>query len=133
MKSIITTCLFLIFCSVHLLAQTITVDSLLRHKINPEETPLATSKLNHYIHKNVYIYDVISSGKIINDTLKILYVGGKYPNYKVAVFIKGSEPNKHAKFISGKKLHFSGFVFIYHGKPAMTITDPSQLGIRVLI
>jgi len=129
--------LFLILITLSFLSncygQATKVDSILHNRLNQEEPALPTKDVIHHINEDVYIYDVISGYKIINDTLKVLYVGGKYPMQKVTVFVKGKEPNGHVDFKKGEKWHFSGKVFLYKRKPAITLTNSDQLATRILL
>lgn len=99
--------------------------------MNQEERPLPTKEVIHHIGGEVYIFDTIVGAKVISDTLKLLYIGGKYPNHILTVLVKGKKVNHELSNMIAGKSHFSGKVFMYEGKPAITVTNYVQLGTQI--
>lgn len=111
------------------------LDSLLDLKMaNPEEPHLTTSEVTNYIGKDVYIYDIVWKHKVVNDTLTVLYIGGFYPHHQVTVLLQGKQVVKDLQLVrEGIRMHFGGIVTTYEGKPAITIINSVQFGIRIQI
>lgn len=115
-------------------AQThVRTDSLLGLRMmNAEEPHLPSTEVKNHIGKAVYIYDVVSGSKTVNDTLRLLYVGGKYPNHQLTVQIKGQKVNQESATIKvGDYMHFSGTVVTYQDKPSIVITRSVYFGEQI--
>jgi len=110
-------------------------DSLLGIKImNGEEPHIPTIELKKYIGKNVYIYDNIWGVELINDTLKMLYVGGRYPHHTISILIQGRKTIQQLNHLyDGVASHFSGEVVMYKSKPAIIITRESQILEQIML
>lgn len=115
--------------------QHVRTDSLLGFKmLNPEELHIPTDDLKKYIGKGGYIYDNIWGVKVINDTLKVLYVGGRYPYHKVSILIQGHKTIQQLSHLyDGVASHFSGKVVMYEGKPAIIITRDTQILEQIML
>jgi len=128
--------IFFFFLGHSALAQKMSdIELLLGHKmLNQEEPALPTDSVKAHIGGDVYIYDTIKGVKTVNDSLRVLYVGGVYPNHKISVIVKGKKVNKELGiFQDGDVSHFSGVAIMYEGKPAIVITQFVQLGTRIQI
>jgi hypothetical protein len=133
MKNLFIIISIIIFISLKSFAQTTKVDSLLHSMRNQEEPALPTKEVINHIGTDVYIYDEIADYKLVNDTLKLLYIGEKSPNHFLTILIKGKKINKEIDFKKGEKYHFGGKAIIYKGKPAIIITNSAQLGTQIQI
>ena len=110
------------------------IEKLLGHRImNQDEPAMPTTDVKNHIGEDVYIYDKITGYKVVNDTLKLLYVGKKYPKHLMTILVKGKKLKNEVKFKVGDKWHFSGNAFIYKGKPAITLISSDQLATRIQI
>ena len=102
--------------------------------MNPEAIHLPTAEATRHIGENVYVFDNIWGVKPINDTLKLLYVGGLNPKHLLTIFIKGKQAIRDLSYLkNGAASHFSGRLFIYEGKPAIIITSSLQTGVQITI
>lgn len=108
-------------------------DSLLGLRMmNAEEPHLPTSEVKNHIGKAVYIYDVVSGSNTVNDTLRLLYVGGKYPKHQVTIQLKGKKVNQESAGIKvGDQMHFSGIAISYDNKPSIVITRSIYFGEQI--
>jgi len=129
---------FLLTCFVILLVFRVSaqanVYSVLQKMANPEDPGLPIKDVINHIGSEVYIRDTIFGYKIINHSLKLLFIGGRYPNQVLTIIIKGRKLNKEIRlwFKSGIG-HFSGKAILYEGKPAIIITSNMQLSTVVMI
>jgi hypothetical protein len=131
MKHWILMSIFSMLFSYRIQAQAL--DSILINMKNRLEPCLPTNEINRHLGSDVYIYDEVIDFKIINDSLKLLYIGKKYPKQDVTILIEGVKLIKEVVFKKGDKWHFSGKAFVYKGKPAIIINNSVQLGTRIQI
>ncbi len=110
------------------------IQVILQKMANPEDPGLPIKDVINHIGSDVYIRDTIRGYKIVNHSLRLLFIGGKYPNQVLTIIIKGRKLNKEIPlwFKSGIG-HFSGKAILYEGKPAIIITSNMQLSTVVMI
>lgn len=113
--------------------QTNPVEQMLNKMANQKEPCLPVKEVINHIGSDVYTCDTIAGYKIINSSLKLLYIGGNYPNQIITVIIKGKQVNKDLKFWNSGMGHFYGKAIVYKGKPAIVITDALQTGTQIQI
>ncbi len=131
MKKLLPTfCVLIIFT---LAASAQELSDILRKSNLIEDPGLPIKEVAKHIGSNVYIRDTISGYKEINDTLKLLYVGGKYPKQTITIIFKGKRIDVMGFYLNNTIGHFSGNVIIYEGKPAIVITSPEQLSTAIQI
>lgn len=110
------------------------VGTMLNGKTNHEEKHVPIKEVIQHLSSDVYIYDTISSTKTVNDTLRLLYLGGKSPKNVLTIIIKGKKVNQGLHFLrDGNASHFSGKVILYEGKPAIVITNLLETGVQIQI
>jgi len=134
-KPLIIICLFLIFRLSNAEAQNATeLDFLLKSQKILEDTGTPAKDIVNHIGSNVYVRDTVSEVKTVNDSLTLLYIGGKYPKHQLTIIVKGEKLNKQT-FLGWNNgyRHFSGIVILYEGKPAIVITSLEQLAIQIQI
>jgi hypothetical protein len=132
-------CLFIIFSFLILLTfnafgQQTKLDSVLHNRANQEDPGTPLNLVINHIGSEVYVRDTVSDYKIVNDSLTLLYIGGKYPNQVLTILIKGEKLNKQtAPWWKNAIGHFSGLAILYEGKPAIVIISQRQLGTVIMI
>lgn len=111
------------------------IDTVLNIKMNPEDPGLPLKEVGKHLGENVYVRNFVVGRKIINDSVTILYLGGKYPNHILSIFIKGKQLNEQtARWWNQLEMgHFHGIVILYKGKPAIVITSQWQLSTAIEI
>jgi len=125
--------LFLSLFSTRVCSQTKDLNELLRKRANPDAPCLPTKELVNHIDSEVYICDTIAGYKIINRSLRLLYLGNKYPNQLATIIIKGRKVNILLSLLTQGIGHFNGRVSIYKGKPAIIVNTENQTGTRILL
>jgi|GEM_PF-608279 hypothetical protein len=128
----------LLFSFVILLAYKVSaqanVDSVLRKMAIPQDPGLPIKDVINHIGSEVYIRDTIYGYKIVNHSLRLLFIGGKYPNQVLTIIIKGRKLNKEIPLWFKNGIgHFSGKALLYEGRPAIIITSNRQLSTTVMI
>jgi hypothetical protein len=98
-----------------------------------EEPALTARDAAHLVGQEVYIRDTIAGVKLIRPSLKLLYLGAPSPHQTFTILFKGKEVVKKLSTWKRGIGHFSGAVLMYHGKPAMIITNIYQTGTRVMM
>jgi hypothetical protein len=115
-------------------AQQTKIGSALQKKANLEEPGMPIKDVISHIGSDVYVRDTISEHRIVNDSTKLLYLGGKYPKQVLTIIIKGKKLNKQlASWFKEEIGHFSGKAILYESKPAIIITSEDQLKIKIQI
>jgi hypothetical protein len=134
MKHLLLLVSFVILFANCVSAQQANIDSVLKKKANPEDPGLPIKDVINHIGSEVYIRDTISGYKIINHSLKLLFIGGKFPNQILTIVIKGRKLNKEIPLWFKNGIgHFSGKAVFYEGKPAIIVTSNMQLSTVVMI
>ncbi|GAB2705050.1 hypothetical protein GCM10027037_33420 [Mucilaginibacter koreensis] len=105
----------------------------MKGRVNAEEPTMPTKDAVSHKGAEVYIYDAVTGYKVINSSLTLLYVGGRYPNQLLTVLIQGLKTNKECINARKGKWHFSGIVSSYKGRPAIIVTNAVQLGPKIQI
>lgn len=113
--------------------QTNSIEQMLSTMANQKEPCLPVKEVINHIGSDVYTCDTIAGYKIINSSLKLLYIGGNYPNQIITVIIKGKQANKDLKLWNSGMGHFYGKAFMYKGRPAIVIIDALQTGTQIQI
>jgi hypothetical protein len=131
MKHHLILCLFICYLSVKASAQ-VTVTQVLKGRANAEEPSLLAKDAIKLVGKDVYVCDMIDSYKAINDSLKLLYIG-KSSDSKLTVVLQGHGVHFNPSDYTLSKIHITGKVILYNGKPAIVVTDDHQLGTRIEI
>ncbi|MDN3579869.1 hypothetical protein [Mucilaginibacter flavus] len=132
MKHYLPLFFFLMLFATKSMAQQTQADQLLL-RMNPEEPALTSKEIINHIGDDVYIKDTIAGYKIINKSLKLLYIGDRYPNHVMIVILKGEKVNRELSLWKEGIGHFSGKAVMYNGKPAIIITNSVQVATRIQI
>jgi hypothetical protein len=85
MKSLLVIVFFVFFYFEAFTQSHSSIDSVLVGMLNQEEPRLPTSEVKNHIGRDVYIYDIVSGRREVNDTLALLYVGRKYPRHLITI------------------------------------------------
>lgn len=86
--------------------------------------------LDHFVHnvgKKITLCDTVYSFKILNDTVTMLNMGGKYPNQKFTVVVTGKEIQLNTDGIVGKHICVTGDASMYKGRPEIMIYHTNQI------
>jgi DNA/RNA endonuclease YhcR with UshA esterase domain len=75
----------------------------------------------------VTLCDTVYDYKVVNDTLKLLNIGGRYPNQLLTVAVKGKKIVLKPETLKGKKVCFQGQVTLFKNKPELVATEPEQV------
>jgi hypothetical protein len=61
-----------------------------------------------------------------------LNMGGKYPNQAFTAFVPSASAGQFSQLqqYEGKTVSVSGKITLYHGKPEIVVTSPSQISPR---
>jgi hypothetical protein len=89
--------------------------------------------LDHFLKnvgKKVTLCDTVSSFKILNDTVTMLNMGGKYPNQKFTVVITGKEIQLNYDTIVGKDICVTGDASLYKNRPEVMIYHNNQIDFK---
>ena len=134
MKFLLPIAFLLLLVNYNAAAQRTRLDSMLQKRANPEEPGVPLKDVIKHIGTDVYVRDTVVNYKIANSSLKLLYLGGKYPNQILTIIIKGKRLNKQtANWLKSGIGYFSGKAIIYQGKPAIVIASMDQLDVRIAI
>lgn len=134
MKILILFISFLLILTFKASAQQTRVDSALLKRSVPEEQGIPIKDVIKHIGTDVYIRDTVTDSRVINSSLRLLYLGGKYPKQVLTIIIKGKKLNQKtfSWFKSGLG-YFNGKAFLYKNKPAILVTSIEQFEVRVQI
>jgi hypothetical protein len=125
---------FFTLLSINVFGQQTKLDAILHNMANQEDPGMPLNLVINHIGSEVYVRDTISGYKTVNDSLTLLYIGGKYPNQVLTILIKGKKLNRQtASWWKNSIGHFSGLAVLYEGKPAIIITSQWQLGTVIMI
>jgi hypothetical protein len=122
----------LAFSSLKASAQ-VTVQQYLTGRANAEEPSILAKDAIKLVGKDVYVYDVVDSYQIVSDSLSIAYIGKRPTSQLLVVIFKGIGKKLNLTQWLYSKLHVSGKVILYDGKPAIIVTDATQLAIQIQI
>jgi len=125
-------CIVLAFSSFGASAQ-VTVQQYLIGRANAEEPSILAKDAIKLVDKDVYVYDQVDSYKALNDSLGIAYMGKRSSNELLAVVFKGLGKKLDLTQWVLSKLHVSGKVILYQGKPTIIVTDATQLATQIQI
>ncbi|PWG80655.1 hypothetical protein DDR33_11575 [Pararcticibacter amylolyticus] len=109
------------------------VEEALKNMANVQMPHIQTSPdMTKYEGKDIYVCDTITDYKIINDSLKLFYLGNQSGKYNMTIVIKSSTIKVYPGW-KGHRQCFKGLVTRYEGKPAIIITQSGQIGVFVEI
>lgn len=104
--------------------------SVIQAKVDKQQFPLKTiEEVAQNIGKPVTIIDVVSDYKVVNSTLTLLNIGGKYPDQKLTIALKGNEIKLNPTELKNKKIRVSGTIELYKDRPEILITTPENISI----
>ncbi|MDP9080897.1 MAG: hypothetical protein M3O71_26050 [Bacteroidota bacterium] len=124
--------IFLVFASKAWSQTADTTKGLIKYA-NPDAPCLPAKQLAEHIGLEVYICDTIVGYKTINSSLRLLYLGKKYPNQLATIIIKGRKLNEDLLLWTDGFAHFRGKAIMYKGKPAIVITQKYQTATEVML
>lgn len=81
----------------------------------------------HHVGKKITLCDTVSSFKIVNDSLTMLNMGGKYPDQRFTVVVTGKEIQLNTDNIVGKYICVTGDASVYKGRPEVMIYHTNQI------
>jgi hypothetical protein len=81
------------------------------------------------IGKPVTIIEAVVDYKVLNPNLTLLNIGGKYPNQKLTIAIKGNDIKLNPADLKNKKIKVSGIVELYKDRPEIVVTNPANISI----
>lgn len=80
-----------------------------------------------HVGKKITLCDTCYSFKILNDTVTMLNMGGRYPDQKFTVVVTGHEIQLNTDSIVGKYICVTGDASVYKGRPEVMIYHPNQI------
>ncbi len=93
------------------------------------QTPIADA--GKHLNEKVSIVDKVYDIRATQGEGLMLSLGAKYPNQLLTVIIPGASRPRFAAnaegALKGRIVYVSGIVTNYEGKPAITVTDSTQL------
>ncbi len=82
---------------------------------------------------SVELTDKVYGGKLLNNGMTLLNLGGDFPNHLVTVVIKAEDRSKFSgkpeEDLVGKKVRIIGRMEEYKGKPQIIIVSPNQISL----
>lgn len=115
------------------LPREITVAEALKNRLNREEPFIITGEIHNYVGKNVYLFDTVAGTKQINDTLRLLFIGKNAPKQLLTILLRGTAINTLWPMLKEGRHRFNGKVILYKRKPAIELTNTSQLATLIQI
>jgi hypothetical protein len=109
------------------------VQQVLKGSANAVEPSLTAKEAIKLVGKVVYVSDIVCRGTFINDTLKVLYLRSRKPQQSFAIILKGEIAKVYSQASIGRRINVSGKVITYQHRPAILVTNASQLGTRIQI
>jgi len=109
------------------------IEQALKGKANAEEPSLSAYEAVTLIDKEVYVCDTVYGFKIVNDTLKMIFLGKKGSKHVLTVILKGKDTRLEPNEWEGSKICVSGMVILYNGRPTIIVNNWGQLGTRIQI
>lgn len=71
--------------------------------------------------------DEVSDIKIFSDTLTLINMGGKFPNQKYTVAVKGNKVVLDWANLKGKQLCVTGVLALHKNRPEIVVSIPAQI------
>lgn len=92
---------------------------------------ITSQEASKHIGDTVFVFDKVYGGKLLNNGMTLLNVGGDFPNHLLVVMIKPKDRSKFTikpeEHFVGKQVMVSGVIIDYKGKPEIIINDPKQI------
>lgn len=103
---------------------------LTKGKADEESFPVkAIDEVAKNIGNQITIIDVVADYKIVNPSLTLLNLGGRYPDQKLTIALKGNACKLNPAALKNKKIQVSGMVELYKNKPEIIITSLDNINI----
>jgi hypothetical protein len=90
-------------------------------------SPIA--KVIKFVGVECAVTDSLYGYQVISDSMTLLDLGGKYPNYVMDIVLKGNGFNFKPTDFGGKWVYVTGKVEMYRGKLQIVVTDPTNIRI----
>jgi hypothetical protein len=89
--------------------------------------PVASGTIADKVGSSVAVCDTVYDYRVVSPVLTLLNIGGKYPNQKLTVTLKGSELKLNPALMKGKPVCFYGPVSLFKSKPELVVTELNQI------
>jgi len=87
----------------------------------------SAADFNNNLGKTGTLCDRVADMKIFSDTLTLISMGGKHPNQKYTVAIKGNKISLDWANLKGKLMCVTGVFELRDGRPAIVAAQPGQI------
>jgi hypothetical protein len=124
MKKLLIILAFFTFFNLHASAQTGAANS---NSANWFANPVASANIADKVGNSVSVCDTVYDYRVVSSVLTLLNLGGKYPNQKLTVTLKGDQLKLNPALMKGKAVCFYGPVTLFKNKPEMVVTDLTQI------
>ena len=95
------------------------------------QVKITASEATKHVGDSVEISDQVYGGKLLNNGMTLLNLGGDFPDHLLTAVIKAEDRSKFKgkpeEDLVGKKVRINGKIEDYKGKPQVILTDPAQL------
>jgi hypothetical protein len=124
MKRLLIIVAFFTFCTFYASAQT---SAAYTDSANWFANPVASATIADEVGNSVSVCDTVYDYRVVSPVLTLLNLGGKYPNQKLTVTLKGDQLKLNPALMKGKAVCFYGPVTLFKNKPEMVITGSTQI------
>ncbi|WP_345949098.1 MULTISPECIES: hypothetical protein [unclassified Mucilaginibacter] len=86
-----------------------------------------TANVAAQVGKKVAVCDTVYDYRVVSEALTLLNLGGRYPNQRLTVTVKGAGVKINAAAMKGKPACFYGEVTMFKNRPELVVTEPDQI------
>jgi DNA/RNA endonuclease YhcR with UshA esterase domain len=89
--------------------------------------PQSSKNISAQVGQKLAVCDTVYDFRVVNSTTTLLNLGGRYPQQKLTVTIKGDAVKVNPALMKGKPVCFYGEVTLFKNRPEMVVSAPEQI------